>query len=282
MRSISWLCSIACAGALALSACHVARIEPFGEAQVDALCNDAKRCEAHGDKVINLLGNKKAARLYLAPGKGPEQLLGKVAPKRKADSVMKTCGAEIKPDDWLAAPEGIREIALGKVGKDELKRRLRAYLSARVSALKFPEGRSVETSLSAVIDAVALDRVSWVSQTYWLTDTAYERRVGQCGEEERENIIYSLTLIAPSQAFQVDLADKLKRALESQLKPNAEDADEGAETEPAAEPDPEADAGAAATEAPAPASAHEIVAHDVVRALARDTRVVAALGFDDV
>jgi hypothetical protein len=291
MRSISSLRSIACAAALclcaslALSACHVARIEPFGESKVDALCNDQKRCEAHGDKVLNLLNSKKQARLYLAPGKGPEQLLGKVAPKRKADSVMKTCGAEIKPDDWLAAPEGIREFALGKHGKDELRRRLRAYLSARVPALSFPQGRSVEASLSAVIDAVSLERVSWVSQTYWLTDTAYERRVGQCGEDERENIIYSLTLLSPSQAFQVDLADKLVHALESQLKPSTPDANPAAsETEAdsstAAEGQPSAASEPSAE--PPPASTHENVAYDVVRALARDTRVVAALGCDDV
>lgn len=272
-----------CAGALvsvcvALAACAGARIEPFGETRIDTLCNDVKRCEARGDKVVNLLGDKKAPRLYLAPDKGPEQLLGKVAPKRKANSVMKTCGAEISANDWHSAPEAVRQMPLGKHAKEELRRRLRAYLSARVATLNLPENDSVEASLSAVVDEAAqLDRVSWVSQTYWLTDTAFERRVGQCGEDERDNIIYSLTVLSPSQAFQADLTFKLARALRAKLGAGST-SDAGAEEQAAAEPP------AAATDdadAGADASRYDTVARDVARTMARDTRVVAALGFDD-
>jgi hypothetical protein len=144
------------------------------------------------------------------------------------------------------------------------------------------EKQTVDASLSEVVKAVQLDRVSWVSQTYWLNDAAFERRVTQCGEEERENIIYSLTVIAPSQAFQTDLSIKLERALNEKLgKPEAASADAGAELAAS-----EATAPAAPTEegegAAHAAQRHDTLARDVVRALARDTRVVAALGFDDM
>jgi hypothetical protein len=275
---------------LLLAACRVAHIEPFGDTKLGSLCEDAKRCDARGDSVINLLGKSKIARLYLAPDKGPEQLLGKVAPKRDVGSVLKTCGADIAVNDWHSAPDEIRQFALGDQGKDELRQRLLAYLSSRVADLDIPEKQTVEASLSAVTHSIALERVSWVSQTYWLSDSAFERRVGQCGEEERKNIVYSLTVLAPSQAFQADLANKLTQALNTAL----------SKGEPASEAVFDLDAGLAALEPPAldPPSAaavalaeageedpgpptHAALALDVVRALARDTRVVAALGFDD-
>jgi hypothetical protein len=271
------------AGSLALAACKVARIEPFGEAKLSALCADEKRCETRGDSVINLLKQKGTQRLYLAPDKGPEQLLGKVAPERKAESVLKTCGAEVAVNDWLTAPETLRSFTLGEHGKEELRERLRSYLSARAGALTVSEKKTVDASLSEVVKAVQLDRVSWVSQTYWLNDTAFERRVTQCGEEERENIVYSLTVIAPSQAFQTDLSIKLEHALNEKLGKKDTGADAGVElvaseaTLAAAPPDEgEGEVGAGA------AQRHDTLARDVVRALARDTRVVAALGFDDL
>jgi hypothetical protein len=267
--------SVLCASLIALTACKVARIEPFGETNLSALCADEKRCETRGDKVINLLKQKGVQRLYLAPDKGPEQLLGKVAPERKAESVLKTCGAEVAANDWLTAPETLRSFALGEQGKAELRERLRSYLSARADALAVSEKQTVEASLSAVVTAVALDRVSWVSQTYWLNDTAFERRVTQCGEEERANIVYSMTVIAPSLAFQTDLSLKLERALNDKLgAPSAADA--GA-SEPAAVAAPASEG----ESEPGALQRHDTLARDVVRALARDTRVVAALGFDD-
>ena len=39
----------------------------------------------------------------------------------------------------------------------------------------------------------------------------------QCGEEERENIVYSITVLFPSEAFQVDVERKLERALNEKL-----------------------------------------------------------------
>jgi hypothetical protein len=267
----------------ALPACKLARIEPFGETKLSALCADEKRCETRGDSVINLLKLKGPQRMYLAPDKGPEQLLGKVAPERNVESVLKTCGAEVSVNDWLAAPEALRTFALGDNGKVELRERLRSYLSARAGALSVSEKQTVDASLTAVVQAVPLDRVSWVSQTYWLNDTAFERRVTQCGEEERENIVYSLTVIAPSQAFQTDLSLKLERALNDKLgaKDTASDdagaADEsGLATEPPEEPAPAAD------DEGSTLVRHDTLARDVVRALARDTRVIAALGFDDL
>lgn len=279
--------SLACTLALCLltlsSACRTARIEPFGEAKLDALCADTKRCGARGDTVVNLLKNKKSARTYLVPDKGPEQLLGKVAPGRKADSVMKTCGAEITVSDWLSAPEVIRQFKLGADGKRELRQRLHAYLAARVSTLTIPEKSGAEASVKAVSDAVDIDEVSWVGQTYWLSDAAFERRVAQCGEEERDNIIYSFSVLSPSEAFQVDVENKLQHALNSKLGAlpaadagAAQDSDaatDSLQTEPT--PDStDADAGPALQR-------YDTIARDVVRALARDTRVLAALGFDD-
>jgi hypothetical protein len=264
---------------LALVACKGARIEPFGETKLSALCPDEKRCDTRGDKVVNLLSQKGAQRLYLAPDKGPEQLLGKVAPERKAASVLKTCGAEVSANDWLATPEALRTFPLGENGKAVLRERLRAYLSARADALLISEQQTVDASLSAVVQAVALDSVSWVSQTYWLNDAAFERRVAQCGEEERANIVYSMTVITPSQAFQTDLSLKLERALNDKLgtegarsEADAGEAESGAATAGAAEGEGEA----------SKRVRHDTLARDVVRALARDTRVVATLGFDDL
>jgi len=260
-----------------LSACKGARIEPFGETKLDAICADTKRCETRGDSVVNLLTQKGTQRLYLAPDKGPEQLLGKVAPERKAESVLKTCGAEVSVNDWLTTPEALRSFTLGTQGKAELRERLRSYLSARADALAVSEKLTVDASLSAVVEAITLDRVSWVSQTYWLNDIAFERRVAQCGEEERDNIVYSMTVIAPSQAFQTDLQIKLERALNEKLGTSA-DAGAAGSTAPEAAA-PQASGGGA--ESPT-TQRHDTLARDVVRALARDTRVVAALGFDDL
>jgi hypothetical protein len=249
-----------------LSGCRTAQIEPFGETQLAALCADAKRCDAHGDSVVNLL-KQKQPRLYLIPDKGPEQLLGKVAPGRKVDSVMKTCGAEIAAQDWLQSPDALRELSLGKAGKRALSARLHAYLSSRVAALSLGSEQGAESSIRDVVQAVALEQVSWVSQAYWLTDSAFERRVAQCGEEERANIIYSMTVLSPSASFQRDLVARLRAALEKKL---------GAPAQPVTDDAGSEDAGAA----PAP-NTYDTLARDVVRAFARDTRVVAALGFDD-
>jgi hypothetical protein len=267
------------AASIVLSACKVARIEPFGETKLSALCVDEKRCETRGDSVVNLLKQKGTQRLYLAKDKGPEQLLGKVAPERKAESVLKTCGAEISVNDWLAAPEALRSFTLGERGKAALRERLRSYLSARADALSVSEKQTVDASLNAVVEAVQLDSVSWVSQSYWLNDAAFERRVAQCGEEERANIVYAMTVIAPSQAFQTDLSLKLLRALDDKLgKPAAASAADAGEPAEATVPPATSDA----SQAPALGQRHDTLARDVVRALARDTRVVAALGFDDL
>jgi hypothetical protein len=256
---------------LVLCGCRAARIEPFGETKLAALCEDTKRCEAHGDSVINLL-KKGGARLYLVPDKGPEQLLGKVAPARKVDSVMKTCGADIAAQDWLQAPDALRDLKLDAEGKRALRARLHAYLAGRVGSFALAPEQGAETSIRSVAQEVALERVSWVSQTYWLTDGAFERRVAQCGEEERDNIIYSMTVLSPSASFQSDLAVRLRAALQKNLA-NQSAADAVQASEPTAE-----DGGTAMTEA----DRYDTLARDVVRAFSRDTRIVAALGFDDL
>lgn len=259
--------------------CRAARIEPFGESKLAALCEDVKRCEARGDSVINLL-KKGGARLYLVPDKGPEQLLGKVAPARKVDSVMKTCGADIAAQDWLQAPDAVRDLKLDAEGKRALRARLHAYLAGRVGTFSVTSEMGAEASIRSVAQEVALDRVTWVSQTFWLTDGAFERRVAQCGEEERENIVYSMTVLAPSASFQSDLTTKLRAALQKNLGARG-DADAAPASEPAAG-DP-TDAGADVPAAQdAREQAYDTLARDVVRAFSRDTRIVAALGFDDL
>jgi hypothetical protein len=294
---------------LALSACSTLHVEPFGGVQLSALCNDTRRCEARGDKVFNLLTNKRSPRLDLAPQKGPEQVLGKVAPKRKIDSVLKSCGKEVTPSDWLASAEAIRELPLDAEGKAEVQSRLRATLSSRAGALHLSGEQMVEATLREVIGSLQLKRASWVSRTYWLSDVAFERRVGQCGEEERKDIVYSLTVLEPSQGFQSDLAKQLEQALRAQLEGQDEaretdvdeaDVDEAAESaeqageitqEATSEPGAEPGAAEAATSEP-PAEArdgadasermsYEALALDVVTSFARNTRVVVALGFDE-
>lgn len=291
-----------CLALLFMSACGGLHVEPFGGVKLSALCNDVKRCEARGDKVLNLLKDKRALRLYLAPQKGPEQVLGKVAPKRKIDSVLKSCGKEVTPSDWLASAEAIREVPLDADGKAEVQSRLRANLSARAGALHLSGEQMVEATLREVIGSLQLKQASWVSRTYWLSDVAFERRVGQCGEEERKDIVYSLTVLEPSQGFQSDLARQLEQALRAQLErqgetSEADDAADGAQQagDQAEEAMREPEAVPAAEEEPASASAaqaadaadegagmsYEALALDVVTSFARNTRVVVALGFDE-
>jgi hypothetical protein len=253
--------------------CRAPRIEPFGETRLAALCEDTKRCEAHGDSVVNLL-KQVGARHYLVPDKGPEQLLGKVAPARKVDSVLKTCGADIAAQDWLQAPDAVRELELDADGKRALRARLHAYLAARVGTFALAPEQGAEASIRSVVQEVALDRVTWVSQTYWLTDGAFERRVAQCGEEDRENIIYSMTVLSPSASFQNDLTVTLRSALQKYLA-GPSDAGAARASETAAE-----DGGSVA-----PATQddrYDTLARDVVRAFSRDARIVAAFGFDDL
>lgn len=265
-------------GSLVAGCWWSARIEPFGEAKLSALCADTKRCGARGDSVLNLL-KKKGQRLYLGKDKGAEQLLGKVAPDRDVSSVLKTCGKEIAVEDVQAAPAVIRQFRLGNEGKRAVRERLHAYLAKQVEALAMTA--SAELSLKSVVDAIDLEQVSWLGETYWLSDAAFEKRAAQCGEEERVNIIYSLTVLSPSEAFQADLARKLSEALTDKLASAQSDAgttDAGVEPSFASQ-DAEAapaDAGAASVN-----SRYDTIARDVVRTLARDTRVVAALGFDD-
>lgn len=252
-----------------------ARIEPFGEAKLSALCEDVKRCGARGDKTVNLL-QKSGPRLYLSKDKGPEQLLGKVAPKRDVSSVLKTCGAEIAANDWLAAPAVIRQFKLGKEGKRAVRERLHAYLAKQVDALALTA--SAEASLKRVVDAIDLEQVSWLGETFWLHDAAFERRAAQCGEEERPNIIYSLSVLSPSEAFQADLASKLAESLTKTLTAKSDAGAAEDASAPADETAQESDAGVSDAGA---GSRYDTIARDVVRLLARDTHVVAALGFDD-
>ena len=282
----------------------------LGPVKLDSLCNDLSRCDARGDVAVSALEGRKPAPIHLADGQGVESYLGKVAPERKAQGVLRTCGGDVSRDDWLETGPSVRVVELPAEGKLQLRAALKASVArgllARNAALS-PD-IDVEALSEAAVRQLALQKISMVSQTYWLKDAAFERRVGQCGEEEYANIIYSLTLLQLSELTRKELESKLVAGLESEL---------GAPPPavPAAPPPPEAtlarptaiaptgipDANAAVPPAavgapavpgeqgaPPPPLDPEVrrkllreLGFDAVRDLASELRMIAALGFDE-
>jgi hypothetical protein len=157
----------------------------------------------------------------------------------------------------------------------------------------------LKANVDAAVAAVDFAKVSLVEQTHWLSDAAFEKRVGQCGEDFYEQVIYSITVISMADLFQKDLEMKLGASLAAKLIKSAAAPSEA----PAADPQgglaaPEGEAvpaeTAAAPEAPTtspssvPSSVPSIttqecqaVAHTAVNEVARSSRFVAAFGFDD-
>lgn len=196
------------------------QLPSLGVVKPEQLCSEVKRCDVRGDAAVTTLNGRKASPIHLADGQGPESYLGKVAPKRNANSVLKTCGGDITKDDWLETGPTARMVELTNDGKLLLRASLKTHLAEQLlSQPRLVEGQSA--SIDAIVDAASqglgLQKVSLLSQTFWLKDSAFERRVGQCGEEEYKNIIYSLTMLRLSELTQKELESKLLTNLEAKL-----------------------------------------------------------------
>lgn len=251
----------------------------FGKVDLKSLCSDAKRCDVRGDQAV-LTIQKKATPIYLADKQGPESYLGKVAPAREARSVLKTCGGDIKRDDWLETGPSARTVELNGDGKVQLRSMLRAQLTSALLArpnLIEDAPVSVDAVVESASSQAAVARVTLLSQTYWLKDGAFEKRVAQCGEEELPNIIYSLTLIRLSDLTQKELEGKLLKGITAKLAPElAKGASDDEEDVSGPGESPEA-----AQEGAAQRALLKEVAAEAVHGLAGELRLIAAFGFDE-
>jgi len=271
----------------------------LGKIELEQLCSDVGRCEARGDDAVSTLKGRKARPIFLAETQGPESYLGKVAPERKAESVLKTCGSDIGKSDWLESGPTLRVVELTSDGKKSLKEALKAHLARQLlerPALLEGQEANLESIVDSATGSAGLQKVSMVSQTYWLKDAAFEKRVAQCGEEESENIIYSLTLLQMSDLSRKELESKLYTGLGAKLL-----ADAKSDSVPAPQEPSEAAPSEALDDASAPAAAQvssaggEAAAADpmvarraaltelsfaAVRALANELRLIAAFGYD--
>ncbi|MET0287084.1 MAG: hypothetical protein ABW352_21550, partial [Polyangiales bacterium] len=189
----------------------------LGSVPPSSLCSDVKRCDVRGDKAISTL---QGSPVHLAEKQGPESYLGKVAPKRVANSVLLTCGGDVARDDWLETGPTARAIKVSDQGKQKLRGSLKNFLAQQLLAHpEVLEGRN--TTIESVIDGgtqgTTPTEVNLVSQTYWLTDSAFEKRVGACGEENYGDIIYSLTLLSLSDLTRKEIEGKLLANLTTKL-----------------------------------------------------------------
>lgn len=280
----------------------------LGRVDVAALCGDAARCDARGDEAKSTLTGRKARPVFLAATQGPESYLGKVAPERNAASVLKTCGSDIVKSDWVESGPTLRVLELSSEGKKSLREALKTHLAAKLLAqpklLATQKDASVEALVDAAASGASLQKVGMVSQTYWLTNAAFERRVAQCGEEDYENIIYSLTLLQMSELSHKELESRLYAGLAAKLGPAPALTSGQAEQEPVAldGESEEAVVGSAPAAEPSdtmegepsdtmeaapsdPAAAHEALLRELafgaVRALANELRIIAAFGYDE-
>jgi hypothetical protein len=266
----------------------------LGVVKPEQLCSDVKRCDVRGDEAVSTISGSKQPPIHLAEHQGPESYLGKVAPKRNGNSALKTCGGDVSHDDWLETGPAARTVELADQGKQQLRAALKTHLGQQL--LEHPEALAGQTAtIDAVVEGASqglgLSRVGMLSQTYWLTDAAFERRVGQCGEEEYKNVIYSLTLLRLSDLTHKELEAKLLAGLLAKLPGpgSAEARSDGGElarepdavtAEPAA-PALVSDGGVASD----PRQAHQALlrelAYGAVQSLASELRTIAALGFDE-
>jgi len=271
------------------------RLPSLGVVKPEQLCSDVKRCDVRGDQAVSTLTASKQPPIHLAEHQGPESYLGKVAPKRNGNSALKTCGGDVTHADWLETGPASRTVELAEQGKQQLRAALKTHLGQQL--LEHPQALEGQTaSIDAVVDAASqglgLSRVGLLSQTYWLTDAAFERRVGQCGEEEYKNVIYSLTLLRLSDLTRKELEAKLLAGLTAKLPGPGQDkveADAGADAlvPAAAEAAPSAPV-ADASDGGIPVdsvAAHQALLRELsygaVQSLAAELRTIAALGFDD-
>lgn len=270
--------------------CGGPQLPGLGSIKVEQLCGrgDVKRCDARGDHAVSTIAGGKASPIYLAAKQGPASYLGKVAPERNARSVLKTCGAEVVRDDWLASEPTIRVVELESDGKKSLRESIKGHIAqelfARPALLTGHEAQ-VESIVEAVAQAASLQKVSMVSQTYWLTDSAFEKRVAQCGEEEYDDIVYSLTLLQLSELSRKELEAKVYGALLSKLGATEAPADPAApsDAEDGAEEAEATAGGETGSDGEAPTSPRALLdcASSAVGALANELRLIAAFGYDE-
>lgn len=253
----------------------------LGSVPPSSLCDDVKRCDVRGDQAVITLAKSP---IHLAEKQGPESYLGKVAPKRVANSVLKTCGGDVARTDWLETGPTARSVKLSEGGKQQLRASLKNFLAQQLLAHPgLLEGKEVtlEAAIEAGSQGVAPQEVNLVSQTYWLTDSAFERRVGQCGEEDYADIIYSLTLLQLSDLTRREIESKLLSNLTAKLTPKAApEAPAEGEAPEALEAGVPAAAAAAGDGAAQHAQLKEL-AFGTVKALAGELRTIAAFGFDE-
>ena len=287
--------------ALASASCGKATLPALGPVSTERVCPSDKRCDVKGDTAVNLLRARGGHAIKLAQGLGPESFLGKIAPKRKAGSALKTCGSEVKPGDWHASAEASREIRLQPEGQEAFRDTIRGHLAVVLGTS--PElsqlGPGLGPLIAQAIRRMKIDRVGLLSQTYWLSDAAFEQRISLCGEEEAGQIVYSMTVLRLSKVFVRDLGAVLEHALDEALAqargrsdanagstptsptdasiatkedapPVTSSASEGSPSAPVAEGDADA-------EAPSFAA----LALRVMDSLEQDLRLVVALGFDN-
>lgn len=205
----------------------VTHVRTLGEVKVDSLCDDGGRCDVRGDAFANTLEDADSPRIYLASGQGPEQYLGKVAPERNTAGALITCGANLDAGDYLSSAPSMRAIKLAKKSKARLMSSLRSHLAKQLGAHPIMQSEAADKNLELVVEAVLAEIkpavVNVDSATYWLSDAGFEKRVGLCGEEHYENIIYSMTVLELSAMFQRDLEAALRHGLESALRKPPED-----------------------------------------------------------
>jgi hypothetical protein len=286
--------------ALALLGCNqTTTIHGLGAVRPAQLCPDLKRCDARGDTAVSTVRGFKARPIYLADGQGPESFLGKVAPDRKAEGALMTCGGDVTKDDWHETAPTLRTLELDEQGKKELRTALRTHFAEALHVnQKVLEG--TDATPEAAIEAAALwlnvKKVGLVSQTYWLKDAAFERRVSQCGDEHYENIIYSVTVLRLSDLMHKELELRLVDGLDARLTNRlplvppplapAPASDPAASHEVATPPStPTQAARSPIAEAAAIEDARytlmQELAYRAVHALAGELRVVAAFGYDE-
>jgi hypothetical protein len=258
----------------------------LGSVPPSSLCDDVKRCDVRGDQAVITLAKSP---IHLAEKQGPESYLGKVAPKRVANSVLKTCGGDVARTDWLETGPTAHAVKLSDNGKQQLRASLKNFLAQQLLAHPdLLEGKEVtlESAIEAGSQGVAPQEVNLVSQTYWLTDSAFERRVGQCGEEDYADIIYSLTLLQLSDLTRREIESKLLNNLTAKLTPKAAAPEvpaegEAAEALEASAPDAGLASASAASEGAAQHAQLKELAFGTVKALAGELRTIAAFGFDE-
>jgi hypothetical protein len=275
-----------------LSCAGQTRLPSLGVVKPEQLCSEIERCDVRGDEAVSTLSGRHTSPIHLADGQGPESYLGKVAPKRRANSALKTCGGDVTHDDWLATGPTARTVELSDQGKQQLRASLKAHLAQQLLAhpqVLVGQTATIDGVVEAASQGLGLQRVGLLSQTFWLKDAAFERRVGQCGEEEYKDIIYSLTMLRLSDLTQKELESKLQSNLEAKLpyvEPAAPGADVESEPLPSTVQRPTADAAEGeAVAALDPVLAHKALLRELgygaVKALSSELRTIAALGFDE-